>query len=41
MGALGTVFDIIIVGALALPSVLLVIHLFFSERESILKKLTG
>ncbi len=39
MGAFASAFDIIIVGALALPSVLLVIHLFFSDRESTLKKL--
>jgi hypothetical protein len=39
MGALGSAFDIIIVGALALPSVLLVIHLFFSDHESSLKTL--
>ena len=39
MGSLGTAFDIVIVGALALPVVLLVIHLFFSDRESGLKTL--
>jgi hypothetical protein len=39
MGAFGIAFDIIVVGALALPSVLLVIHLFFSDHESTLEKL--
>src|ERR1700740_2300723 len=39
MGAFSIAFDIIIVGALALPAVLLVIHLFFSDHESSLKKL--
>jgi hypothetical protein len=39
MGALSIAFDIIIVGALALPGVLLVIHLFFSDDEKTLKKL--
>jgi hypothetical protein len=34
MGALSIAFDTIIVGALALPWVLLVIHLFFSDNES-------
>jgi len=41
MGAFGIAFDIIIVGALALPSVLLIIHLFFSDHESSLKMLLG
>jgi len=41
MGAFSIAFDIIIVGALALPWVLLVIHLFFSDNESSLKKLLG
>ena len=39
MGALGSAFDIVVVGALALSWVLLVIHLFFSDNESSLKKL--
>jgi hypothetical protein len=39
MDAFGNAFDIVIVGALALPWVLLVTHLFFSETESSLKKL--
>jgi hypothetical protein len=39
MGAFSIAFDIIIVGALALPWVLLVIHVFFSANESSLKKL--
>jgi len=39
MGAFTSAFDIIIVGALALPSVLLVIHLFLSDRESTFEKL--
>jgi hypothetical protein len=39
MGAFGSAFDIVIVGALALPAVLLVIHLFFSDHESSLKTL--
>ena len=34
MSALSIGFDTIIVGALALPWVLLVLHLFFSENES-------
>ena len=34
MGAFSIAFDIIIVGALAFPWVLLVIHLFFSDTES-------
>jgi len=34
MGALGIAFDITIVGALALPWVLLVVHLFFFEGEN-------
>jgi hypothetical protein len=37
MGALSIGFDTIIVGALALPWVLLAIHLFFSNNESSLK----
>jgi hypothetical protein len=37
MGAFSIAFDTIIVGALALPGVLLVIHLFFSDTESRLK----
>jgi hypothetical protein len=41
MGAFGIAFDIIVVGALALPSVLLIIHLFFSDHESSLKMLVG
>jgi hypothetical protein len=41
MEAFGSAFDIIIVGALALPWVLLVIHLFFSANESSLEKLIG
>jgi hypothetical protein len=39
MEALNIAFDIIIVGALALPWVILVIHLFFSDDEHSLKKL--
>jgi hypothetical protein len=39
MGALSTGFDTIVVGALALPWVLLAIHLFFSNNESSLKGL--
>ncbi|MGO8796075.1 MAG: hypothetical protein ACLQLC_14725 [Candidatus Sulfotelmatobacter sp.] len=39
MEALNIAFDIIIAGALALPWVLLVIHLFFSNDEHNLKKL--
>lgn len=39
MGALGSAFDVVVVGALALSWVLLVIHLFFSDNESTLKKL--
>jgi hypothetical protein len=39
MGAFTIAFDIIIVGALALPWVLLAIHLFFSDNESSLKKI--
>jgi hypothetical protein len=38
MAALSIAFDIIIVGALSLPWVLLVIHLFFSDDEHTLKK---
>ena len=34
MGALSIAFDTIIVGALALPWVLLILHLFFSSNES-------
>jgi hypothetical protein len=41
MGAFTIAFDIIIVGALALPWVILVIHLFFSHNESTLKNLFG
>ena|ERR1700692_646817 len=41
MGAFTVAFDIIIVGALALPWVILVIHLFFSHNESTLKNLFG
>jgi hypothetical protein len=41
MGAFSIAFDIIIVGALALPWVILVIHLFFSHNESTLKNLSG
>ena len=41
MGAFSIAFDIIIVGALALPWVILVIHLFFSHNESTLKNLFG
>jgi hypothetical protein len=37
MGALTIAFDITIVGALALPWVLLVIHLFFFEGENLLE----
>jgi hypothetical protein len=39
MDAFNTAFDTIIVGALALPWVLLVIHLFFSDNESRIRKL--
>ena len=39
MEALGSAFDIIIVGALALPWVLVAIHLFLSENESRFDKL--
>ncbi len=39
MGAFTIAFDIIIVGALALSWVLLVVHLFFSDNESSLKKI--
>src|SRR5271165_3895327 len=39
MDAFGSAFDIVIVGALALPWVLLVIHLIFSDTESSLGKL--
>jgi hypothetical protein len=39
MGAFSIAFDTIIVGALALPGVLLVIHLFFSDTESRLKSI--
>lgn len=38
MGALTIAFDITIVGALALPWVYLVIHLFFSEGENYIKQ---
>jgi hypothetical protein len=38
MGALSIAFDIIIVGALALPWVLLVVRLFFSDDEHTLEK---
>jgi|SRR5271170_55375 len=41
MGAFSIAFDIIIVGALALPSVLLVIHLFFPDNQSSITKLLG
>jgi hypothetical protein len=41
MGALGIAFDTIIVGALALPWVLLVLHLFFSDTESSIKNILG
>jgi hypothetical protein len=41
MGAFSIAFDIIVVGALALPWVFLVIHLFFSHNESTLKGLFG
>src|ERR1700689_102687 len=34
MGAFNIAFDTIIVGALALPWVLLIIHLFFSDNET-------
>jgi hypothetical protein len=34
MGTFSIAFDIIVVGALAIPWVLLVFHLFFSDRES-------
>lgn len=39
MGAFSIAFDIVIVSALALPWVLLVIHLFFSKDESGIKSL--
>ncbi len=39
MGALSIGFDTIIVGALALPWVLLVLHLFFSRNESSIRSL--
>lgn len=39
MGALGIAFDTIIVGALALPWVILVIHLFFSNNEARLERI--
>src|ERR1700692_4945902 len=39
MGAFSRAFDIVVVGALALSWVLLVLHLFFSDNESSLKKL--
>lgn len=39
MATLSIAFDIIIVGAMALPWVLLDVHLFFSEGETSLKKL--
>ena len=39
MGAFSSAFDIVVVGALALSWVLLVLHLFFSDNESSLKKL--
>lgn len=39
MGAFSIAFDTIIVGALALPCVLLVIHLFFSDNESRLEQI--
>ena len=39
MGAFSIAFDIIIVGALALPWVLLVIHLFFSTNVSRVRSL--
>src|ERR1022692_4541633 len=39
MGAFSIAFDIIVVGALALPWVLLVIHLFFSGNVSRVKSL--
>src|SRR5208283_3943466 len=41
MGAFSIAFDIIIVGALALPCVLLVIHLFFPDNQSSITKLLG
>jgi len=41
MGALTIAFDVIIVGALALPWVLLVIHLFFFEGENRLGEILG
>ncbi len=41
MGAFSIAFDIIIVGALALPWVLLVIRLFFSDDENSLKNFMG
>jgi hypothetical protein len=41
MDALSIAFDIIVVGALALGWVLLVIHLFFSDNETNLKKLVS
>ncbi|MGA3348373.1 MAG: hypothetical protein ABSC33_05070 [Candidatus Sulfotelmatobacter sp.] len=37
MGAFSIAFDTVIVGALSLAWVLLVVHLFFSDKESILK----
>jgi hypothetical protein len=39
METFGNAFDIVTVGALALPWVLLVLHLFFAENESGLRKL--
>ncbi len=39
MGAFSIAFDTIIVGALALPWVLLIIHLFFSDTEDSIGKL--
>jgi len=41
MGALSIAFDIIIVGALALPWVLLIIHLFFLPGEKALDTILG
>jgi hypothetical protein len=41
MDTFATAFDIVIVGALALPCVLLVIHLFLSENESRLEKVVA
>jgi len=41
MGAFSIAFDTVIVGALALPWVLLVLHLFFSDNESSIKNLLG